>query len=399
MRRRLAWGVGALLVTACASGGTGTEDAGSGGGDDAATVENDAGETGLCADRDCSHLDDVCVVGACRPDTGACEAEPRPDGTACDDGDACTMDDACAAGTCAGAARDCSAMDTPCAAGVCDPETGACEAMVMPDGTACEDGDLCTEGDECTSGTCVTGAPVDCSAASGGCNLGTCDPATGACTMMPVADGTTCDDGDPCTAGDACASGACDGAAVDCSALTDACNVGVCDATGDCVAMPVADGTTCDDANDCTTGDACSAGTCAGTPITTGPCAEATVDFPAAGDTRMGAGGGVYFWRAGDYVEGARTTSLPSITQADISVQIDPNVLSCDTQDVEMRINGTTVGSFSISSTDGVLTRSFTFPAIAGPTYTLRYHTVRSVSSGCGSAGYSDAGSTVTLRP
>lgn len=394
-----AWGLLALCLTACASGGT-IGDAGTGPGpaDGAIDATADAGPGERCLGVDCAHLDDVCTVGACDPATGACAPTPRADGTACDDGDACTMDDACAAGTCAGAPLDCSAMDAPCEVGVCNPATGACEATVLGDGDRCDDGDLCTEGDTCIGGACIS-TPVDCSASSGGCNAGSCDPATGMCTMVPVADGTACDDGDPCTSGDACAGGTCAATPLDCSGLTDACNVGFCDASGRCAAMPVADGTSCDDGDMCTNGDACGGGSCAGTRITTGPCAEVTVDFPSAGDTRVGAGGGAYFWRAGDYVEGTRSTSLPSASSADISLSLDHNGLTCDTQDVELRLNGVAVGSFSIPGGTMNITRSFTFPAVSGPTYTLRYHTTREVGGGCGAAGYSNSGSTVTLRP
>jgi hypothetical protein len=41
---------------------------------------------------------------------------------------------------------------------------------------------------------------------------------------------------------------------------------------------------------------------------------------------------------------------------------------------------------------------SFTFAAITGPTYDLRYQTTRTVNSGCGSTGFSATGSTVTLQ-
>jgi len=57
------------------------------------------------------------------------------------------------------------------------------------------------------------------------------------------------------------------------------------------------------------------------------------------------------------------------------------------------------VGSFSVAVGTSTIARTFSFPAIAGPTYVLRYQTIRQVSSGCGSAGYGDNVSTVTLHP
>ena len=202
----------------------------------------------LCDGVDCSGMDDMCNTGVCNAATGECAREPRADGTACDDGSACTSDDACAAGACIGAATDCSAMTDMCNVGMCDSATGACMAMPMADGSTCDDGDGCTTDDACTGGACA-GAAVDCTGDADMCNTAACDPATGTCVLTPVADDTACDDADACTAGDVCTGGACAGAAVDCSSLTDACNAGTCNATsGACEAVPVADGTSCDDA-------------------------------------------------------------------------------------------------------------------------------------------------------
>ena len=123
-----------------------------------------------------------------------------------------------------------------------------------------------------------------------------------------------------------------------------------------------------------------------------------TFDLPSAGDTRVGAGSGAYFWRIGDYVEGTRTSMLSSISQVDVHLVVDYNGLTCDTQDVSVKIGGTTVGSFSIRGGDATIDRTYTFSSISGPTYVIRYETTRQVGSGCGAAGYSnDNGSTITL--
>jgi len=350
-----------------------------------------------CLGVDCSGLDEGCMMGVCDPADGSCTLAARPEASPCDDGDVCTAGDTCSAGDCAGEPLDCSATGGPCNVGACDSTTGLCVATPTAEGGTCDDGDACTMGESCTAGACGGSSAVDCSAMADACNSATCDVALG-CVATPVADGSACDDGDGCTSGDGCTAGACAGSPRDCSGLADACNAGVCDAaTGACQATPVTAGTACDDANACTSGDACNAGSCAGTPITTGACAGATVTFPSAGDTRV-ASAGLYFWRSGDYVEGSRSTSLPSTSSAEISLVILPNSLTCDSQDVELRVNGTSVGSFSISSTDTTITRSFSFPSIAGPNYTLRYQTVRAVGGGCGSAGYADDVSTVTLH-
>jgi hypothetical protein len=52
---------------------------------------------------------------------------------------------------------------------------------------------------------------VDCSALSGPCSQGVCDPSIGACTAMPINEGNACDDGTPCTANDLCTAGSCAG--------------------------------------------------------------------------------------------------------------------------------------------------------------------------------------------
>jgi hypothetical protein len=43
----------------------------------------------------------------------------------------------------------------PCEVGTCAPATGACSYSALPDGAACTDGDLCTFGDACAAGSCA----------------------------------------------------------------------------------------------------------------------------------------------------------------------------------------------------------------------------------------------------
>ncbi len=158
----------------------------------------------------------------------------------------------------------CSALDTECAVGVCDEASDTCVSQPRPDGTACSDGNVCTSMDSCVAGAC-TGTEMDCSALDDMCTMGACDPATSGCVSVPRDDGTTCDDGVPCTSPDTCAGGLCEGTPTDCSGLTDMCNTGMCEeATGDCAAVPVADGTSCDDGDAATDNDRCTGGVCAG---------------------------------------------------------------------------------------------------------------------------------------
>ncbi len=247
-------------------------------------------DAGPCAGAHCDSLDDVCNVGVCDPTTGTCSAEPMPDGTSCSDADPCTTGDTCTAGTCTGSATDCSGMSDMCHTGTCNPATGACEARPVMDGTSCDDGDACTTSDVCTTGTCA-GSAVDCSGSADMCNTAACDPTSGACVTTPVIDGTSCDDGNLCTTGDSCTSGTCGGTAVDCSGSADMCNTGVCDATtGSCTAVPVMDGTSCDDTDACTTGDTCTGGVCGGTatPSTSSCAARITLNVSDGSRTVTG---------------------------------------------------------------------------------------------------------------
>jgi hypothetical protein len=191
-------------------------------------------------------------------DGGNRDGGPPRDGGGNPDGGGVDAGDLCAT-------VDCSGMDDMCNMGVCDPATGTCGTEPRTDGTACDDGDTCTSTDVCTAGTCG-GTDVDCSGMTNMCNVGVCDPTSGACVAMPVMDGTTCDDGAACTMGDVCTAGACAGAMIDCSGFGDDCNTGVCDpATGTCGRMPAVDGTACDDGDLCTSTDSCTAGACGGT--------------------------------------------------------------------------------------------------------------------------------------
>jgi hypothetical protein len=208
--------------------------------EDAAEVEDDGGiETAFCAEN--------------------------PDGTSCDDENPCTTGETCSGGLCGGGTtRTCDDSDV-CTDDACDPATGECTNT--PNTAGCDDGDPCTVGDVCASGTCTTGAPRDCTALDDDCNTGACNATSGTCYAVPVSDGAPCDDGDVCTTGEQCSAGTCTGATpVDCSALDDQCNTGVCNATsGSCVAVPLSTGTVCNDGVSCTTGDRCrSGGICSG---------------------------------------------------------------------------------------------------------------------------------------
>jgi hypothetical protein len=95
--------------------------------------------------------------------------------------------------------------------GTCDAGTGACSDPVSPDGTPCSDGDACTQIDGCADGVCLGGSPVVCAPIDDCHEAGTCDSGTGSCSTPAKPDGSPCDDANTCTTDDACAEGVCTG--------------------------------------------------------------------------------------------------------------------------------------------------------------------------------------------
>jgi hypothetical protein len=105
--------------------------------------------------------------------------------------------------------------------------------LPQPRGTPCDDGDPCTVMDQCDgAGVCVPGVQSlscckkneDCSDGNP-CTLDVCNLQTGQCLHLPVGDGTPCDaDSNGCTQGDSCKQGVCvPGANVTCPAPQDPC--------------------------------------------------------------------------------------------------------------------------------------------------------------------------------
>ncbi len=153
----------------------------------------------------CAEDANACTGDVC-DGSGTCVHPPHSE--PCDDGLYCTVGDRCEAGACNGVPRDCSTYDGACHVGTCDESADTCFAQARPEGTSCDDEDACTTVDLCVAGECVGGVPRSCPA-SGPCReVGSCDPATGACSDPVAADGVACDDGDACTVAE-CRSGTC----------------------------------------------------------------------------------------------------------------------------------------------------------------------------------------------
>ena len=248
-------------------------------------------EDGQCAaDPDATRVDcddqDPCTVDTCDRATGECTHTPVETACCsaddeCRDDDPCTLT-SCVDGACVSSRVACDAGG-PCEGeGVCDPATGACTYPPAADGAPCDDGDACTQDSRCFGGACEGGEPVECPD-GGPCTVaGTCDPATGECTApAPADEGAECDPGEPCQTG-ACDAGTCvvTGPVV-CPESDDPCvSAATCDPeTGACAEpIPVEDGAACDDGDACTQGDACKAGVCgSGSSVVctaTGPCRE-----------------------------------------------------------------------------------------------------------------------------
>src|SRR5262249_51540661 len=140
-------------------------------------------------------------------------------------------------------------------AGTCNPSTGTCSNPNAANGTTCSDGNTCTTSDQCTEGR-RAGTPIVCTASDQCQTAGTGDPTPGICPNPAAPNGTTCSDANACTTADSCQAGVCTGTPVVCTAL-DQCHVaGTCNpATGTCSNPNAADGTTCSDGNACTNPD------------------------------------------------------------------------------------------------------------------------------------------------
>lgn len=357
----------------------------------------------------------------------------------------------CVDGMCVGA-RDAGGGGDDAGQGDAGPLADAAPPLACTSSAECDDADACTT-DACTGGAC-TRTPVVCDDGDA-CTDDACDPATG-CATTP----TSCDDGDACTvdscdsaigcahaptavAGGSCAnpidisaggtftgdstcassdwSGVCLGASgpdiafvLDLATETDV----QLDASASSFTAVLFVGPSCgDDSSACdsdgtpTISVRLPAGrhhvgldgrtsTAAGTfrlDVQLTPVVrDELLTFPSASDAHVTAQ--TNYWNAGDSIQGSRTTSLATITSADLTLSVSPNGLTCDNQDMQLSINGTVVGAVTISPGASTFSQSYSFAAISGPTYTIRLQTIRTVNGGCGSAGFPDGVSTLRIR-
>lgn len=196
-----------------------------------------------CSGDEC-HPAGTCIDGTCttppvRPDGTMCGAYSSCTANGCTD-----VPLSCTAGECVDASPvppsvgECESARGHSVSGppMVPDSTIDWDVLALPDGTVCSGGSCkygrCIHPDDCETKGCSAPSDPTCQLSEG-----TCDRATGKCTYQNRPEGTTCDDGNPCSLGDVCRTGACrSGGTKDCPA-PDACHdVGTCDpATGACV--------------------------------------------------------------------------------------------------------------------------------------------------------------------
>lgn len=172
-------------------------------------------------------LDSECIRTECNPASGACEVVTG--NTFCDDGEPCTTDH------CVIDAGTCIHEDDPLCGLSCSEDAVPCKSTL--DCAPCSD-DLCLSAWECQNDVCTAKTITPCVAT--GCDVASCEPSTGVCTITPL----PCGQEHPCVA--SASSGTNDPAVAECvCALDDTCCLAAWDAT--CVSIAVlACGVSCD---------------------------------------------------------------------------------------------------------------------------------------------------------
>ena len=238
------------------------------------TLHDTCDDEGTCIggpQNHCDMLPDQCSIVSCDETTKTCSNTSAEDGAPCVDDDLCTVNGKCQGAQCVGTPKDCAISPlAACNTMACNPDTGDCEGTpdATKNGSSCAFGELCNEGTTCDAGACIGGTPKNCSGLSVGCLNGVCNLQSGLCTTEPVANGEACLDGnDECNVGMCDANGDCQPVptpGVSCPSAADDCNVGVCSAAGVCEPVAANEGNGCSDGNSCTSGETCSAGACTG---------------------------------------------------------------------------------------------------------------------------------------
>lgn len=247
------------------------------GGDEVSKIELTVGKANVCGN-------------------GIVELTEQCDDSNTNDGDCCTS--ACQFDS---ASTACTSDGNVCTDDVCNG-SGTC--LHTNNSSPCSDGDACTENDVCSGGTCSADPVCGNGTVEGSCGE-ECDPPNGitcdaSCQSLAVCGNGTlepgeacddgnllagdccdavcqvevgpCDDADNCTTGDICTPGGCAGTPLDCTFLDSECTTGQCDSlNGECVSVNSNEGGPCDDGNACNANDVCLSGICSA-------CGNASID-------------------------------------------------------------------------------------------------------------------------
>ena len=203
----------------------------------------DAAPAADASAQDGGQVDGAAADDGGTPDSGG-PCSGKTDGAACAAAEPC-FTHICTSGECQKTAKSCDDSKI-CTDDSCVPKVG-CQHKDNGKVCACkQEADCAGLGNKCTGAlscldlkcTVTSSNAVKCDSSKDlACAKSTCQPTTGVCAIIASQDGTTCDDNNTCTGGDACKAGTCVGAA-----------------------KPG----TCDDGKSCTTADTCIDGACAG---------------------------------------------------------------------------------------------------------------------------------------
>src|SRR5262249_47429329 len=156
-----------------------------------------------------------CLSGACNEDEDKCSLTPKPDDTPCAvEANKCIVGAVCASGECRGIVRDCSfapGMDE-CHVGTCDPKTGACQLVPGNDFAPCHEKGPCATNQTCLHGACQGGESADhwwYSTDTTACHMEVCNGMDGTFTEKVIPVGQPCAYPGPQGSGFACSSGVC----------------------------------------------------------------------------------------------------------------------------------------------------------------------------------------------
>lgn len=161
---------------------------------------------------------------------------------------------------CNGIADDGLCYDgNPCTNDVCDPANGC---VYAPFAGPCDDGSACTTGDKCVEGACK-GDQKNCSDGNP-CTSDLCGVSQGCYNVN--ADGTPCEDGNQCTVNDSCQNAVCKSGPLAACNDGNECTKDSCNPAQGCIHDAAGlNGAPCDDDDACSIESKCSGGQCSKT--------------------------------------------------------------------------------------------------------------------------------------